>query len=72
MRIMYCKCLEEGEVIEDNMIVEFKYDVDDNYMWRWKPLRVRYDKTAQLEMVYQIMETHTMLQIVIGIQYIIQ
>ena len=35
---------EEGEVIEDNMIVEFKYDVDDNYMWRWKPLRVRYDK----------------------------
>ena len=38
---------EEGEVIEDNMIVEFKYDVDDNYMWRWKPLRVRYDKTAQ-------------------------
>lgn len=38
---------EEGEVIEDSMIVEFKYDIDDNFMWRWKPLRVRNDKTAQ-------------------------
>ena len=31
----------EGDVFEDNMIVEFKYDNG------WKPLRVRYDKTEQ-------------------------
>ena len=37
---------KEGEVIEDHMIVEFSYDTneEDKYM-RWKPLRVRYDKT---------------------------
>ena len=39
---------EEGEVFEDNMIVEFKYDLSqDNSLWRWKPLRVRYDKTTE-------------------------
>tara|TARA_B110000285_G_scaffold31046_1_gene31951 strand:+ start:1381 stop:4674 length:3294 start_codon:yes stop_codon:yes gene_type:complete len=38
---------EEGEVIEDNMIVEFKYDINEKHTWKWKPLRVRYDKTAQ-------------------------
>jgi len=37
---------EEKEVIEDNMIVEFSYDVNRNAGWQWKPLRVRYDKTA--------------------------
>ena len=38
---------EEDEVIEDNMIVEFKYKVDKEKQWRWIPLRVRYDKTAE-------------------------
>ena len=38
---------EENEVIEDNTIVEFRYDIDSDKRWRWKPLRVRYDKTAE-------------------------
>ena len=29
------------------MIVEFKYDKDAESRWRWKPLRVRYDKTTR-------------------------
>jgi hypothetical protein len=39
---------EEGEYFEENMIVEFKYDLTLEPQWRWVPLRVRYDKTAQL------------------------
>ena len=39
---------EEGEAFEDNMIVEFRYDKDRDQQWRWIPLRVRYDKTAEL------------------------
>ena len=37
---------EDGEVIEDNMVVEFRYDDTKKIGWRWSPLRVRYDKTA--------------------------
>jgi hypothetical protein len=39
---------EEGEEIEDNTIVEFKYDSTKPEFWRWIPLRVRYDKTSEL------------------------
>ena len=39
---------ENEEIIEDNMIVEFRYDATKEEQWRWVPLRVRYDKTAQL------------------------
>lgn len=39
---------ENKEVIEDNMIVEFRYNQDKENGWRWEPLRVRYDKTADL------------------------
>lgn len=39
---------EEGEVFDGNMIVEFRYDINKSDGWRWIPLRVRYDKTAQL------------------------
>ena len=39
---------EADEIIEDNMIVEFRYALDREEQWRWVPLRVRYDKTAQL------------------------
>ena len=39
---------EANEIIEDNMIVEFRYDISKPELWRWIPLRVRYDKTAQL------------------------
>jgi hypothetical protein len=41
----------EGEVFNEGTIVEFAYDVSGEYpsnAWRWKPLRVRYDKTANL------------------------
>lgn len=38
---------EENEVIEDNTIVEFRYDLNAENQWNWKPLRVRYDKTAE-------------------------
>lgn len=37
---------EENDLITDNMIVEFRYDLDKEPGWRWVPLRVRYDKTA--------------------------
>ena len=39
---------ENREVIEDNQIVEFRYNPDKETGWRWEPLRVRYDKTADL------------------------
>ena len=38
---------EENEVIEDNMIVEFKYDLKKQGKWKWTPIKVRYDKTAE-------------------------
>jgi len=38
---------EEQEVIEDEMIVEFSYDLTKEKEWRWVPLRVRYDKTTE-------------------------
>lgn len=38
---------ENNEVIEDNTIVEFRYEIDEEENWRWKPLRVRYDKTNE-------------------------
>lgn len=39
---------ENREVIEDNMIVEFRYNMSKSGRWRWEPLRVRYDKTTEL------------------------
>ena len=39
---------EENEVFEDNTIVEFRYELTNEPGWRWIPLRVRYDKTAEL------------------------
>jgi len=39
---------EDGEVFEDNTIVEFKYDLTKPEFWRWIPIRVRTDKTAEL------------------------
>jgi len=40
---------EEGEFFEENMIVEFKYVMENRDGWKWVPLRVRYDKTAELK-----------------------
>ena len=39
---------EEHQYFEENMIVEFRYDTDREGAWKWVPLRVRYDKTAEL------------------------
>jgi hypothetical protein len=40
---------EEGEYFEEDMIVEFKYVQENKDGWKWVPLRVRYDKTAELK-----------------------
>lgn len=40
---------EENEIIEDNTIVEFKYDFNKPEGFKWLPLRVRYDKTSELK-----------------------
>ena len=44
---------EEGEVITDNMIVEYRYDMTKPEGWRWIPLRIRWDKTAELRAGYK-------------------
>lgn len=38
---------EEGQVFYDQMVVEFRYDMSNRGLWRWVPMRVRYDKTAE-------------------------
>ena len=35
------------EIIEDNTIVEFRYDPSRDKYYQWIPIRVRYDKTAE-------------------------
>jgi hypothetical protein len=37
---------EERQVFDDQMVVEFRYDMTKPGMWKWIPMRVRYDKTA--------------------------
>jgi mRNA (guanine-N7-)-methyltransferase len=39
---------EEGEYFEEDMIVEFKYVIENEKTRRWIPIRVRYDKTSEL------------------------
>ena len=39
---------EQGDVFDDHMIVELRYDHARAPGWRWVPLRVRHDKTAEL------------------------
>jgi len=39
---------EFAEIFHDNTIVEFKYDSTKEPGWRWIPIKVRYDKTAEL------------------------
>ena len=38
---------KEGDVFQDNTVVEFYYDKTRPQGWNWVPLRVRYDKTAE-------------------------
>ena len=37
----------ENDIIYDETIVEFSYDAEQPIHWRWSPLRVRHDKTAE-------------------------
>jgi hypothetical protein len=39
---------EEGDYFEEDMIVEFKYVIENEKTRRWVPIRVRYDKTSEL------------------------
>jgi len=39
---------ETGDYFEENMIVEFRYDMNAEPGWNWKPIRVRHDKTQKL------------------------
>lgn len=39
---------EENEPFDENTIVEFQYIHEREKGWNWVPLRVRYDKTAEL------------------------
>ena len=39
---------EEGEVFEEDTIVEFRYDFSREGAWKWVPIRVRHDKTSEL------------------------
>jgi hypothetical protein len=38
---------EERQVFGDQTVVEFRYDMTKNGLWKWIPMRVRYDKTAE-------------------------
>jgi mRNA (guanine-N7-)-methyltransferase len=38
---------EERDTFTDDMIVEFKYDMSKDGLWKWIPLRVRHDKTDE-------------------------
>jgi hypothetical protein len=40
---------EEREVINDETVVEFRYDLSREGLWKWIPLRVRYDKTTEFK-----------------------
>uniref|UniRef100_A0A6C0I6T3 mRNA (guanine-N(7))-methyltransferase n=1 Tax=viral metagenome TaxID=1070528 RepID=A0A6C0I6T3_9ZZZZ len=43
----YIMMTQEGDVFGDNTVVEFSYDMNQSGLFRWIPLRVRYDKTAE-------------------------
>ena len=48
---------ENGEeIIEDNTIVEFRYDASRDKYYQWIPIRVRYDKTAEFRKGLKTME----------------
>ncbi len=40
---------EEHQLFEDQTVVEFKYDMSKPGLWKWVPLRVRYEKTADFK-----------------------
>lgn len=40
---------EERQVFDDQTVVEFRYDINKSGLWKWIPMRVRYDKTADFK-----------------------
>ena len=44
---------EDKEVFDDETIVEFKYDISKPEHWRWTPIKVRQDKTAEYRAGYK-------------------
>jgi hypothetical protein len=40
---------EERQVFEDSTVVEFRYDILKSGLWKWIPMRVRYDKTLDFK-----------------------
>jgi hypothetical protein len=40
---------EEDEIFEDQTIVEFRYEMSNEKLWKWIPMRVRHDKTADFK-----------------------
>jgi hypothetical protein len=40
---------EERQVFEDLTVVEFRYDILKTGLWKWIPMRVRYDKTLDFK-----------------------
>ena len=37
---------DKTDTFEDGMIVEFRFELNNDNYWQWIPIRVRYDKTA--------------------------
>lgn len=48
---------EENEEINNNMIVEFRYDISEDEFLRWIPYRIRYDKTELYRITNDISNT---------------
>lgn len=45
----YTMFTEENEPFDDKMVVEFRYDASKPGLWKWIPMRVRYDKTIEFK-----------------------
>jgi hypothetical protein len=46
---------DDNQVFEDQTVVEFRYDMNqEDKAWRWIPMRVRYDKTADFKAGYGV------------------
>tara|TARA_B100001123_G_scaffold449689_1_gene616101 strand:+ start:655 stop:3987 length:3333 start_codon:yes stop_codon:yes gene_type:complete len=45
---------DNKQILEDNTIVEFRFDKTEKPFWQWKPIRVRYDKTADYQRKHKI------------------
>ena len=45
--VKYMLTEDKLNVIEDETIIEFRYKMDEQKFWQWKPIRVRNDKTAE-------------------------